>query len=716
MRFGRLSPPNVRAPDHPTRLPPDATTKLVAAAIVATVAFWAYTQTLLPGVDLGDTGGFQAAVAWPAVSARQAYPLYYGLAKPFVAALSVAHPARDLNLFSAVWGAIAIGLLTWAVAGIAASVLAGIAAGLLFAFSFTFWTQAIIAEVYTLHLAIVGGCLAALLAYAARPNRWRLAMFFAIYAAGFGNHLSMILLLVPFAAFLFAATPRARDLLPPAVILMAIVIAVAGALQYTPNFLSVWSAPDAPPRIGEQLASFWFDTTKADWREQMVFGIGGAKVAERLAMWFWDARQQFGIAGLLMAVVGGARVWWMSRPWAIGLWLAYAFTTAFAFTYNVGDSHVFFLPSHYFTVMFAGIALAPRNTSHGHAVKACPATQSGLSGDLRGSPLWAACDTMLRAAPLLLIAYAGWRAWDTWPAVDRHDDHRAETLVANVTRDADESRAVIATDMDWQAENALLYSTRWEHTNVAWVRVAEVLPHFPFFVDDNHAIDRDVVLTANAAADVTAAYGSLYSLEPVDLPTSLATIVAAIPRGAPYVLTRLKPTADNPLDVADYSQAIAALSNNRVTAPATALYEVIAGLNGEAPALHQAANRPFRTSTALAGDRFDVRMESWLPDDTFRRAGFGQVIRGHSQALIVERGVSLVWFSASGTPQVAYAAGLYAPQPRFRIPRATLHFAKAGRPEGRPLRLPADGRSERRPLHVAEQGPDDWPLQLPLER
>ena len=54
------------------------------ACVVATIAFWAYTRTLLPGVDLGDTGGFQAAVLWPENSARRAYPLYYTLATPFV--------------------------------------------------------------------------------------------------------------------------------------------------------------------------------------------------------------------------------------------------------------------------------------------------------------------------------------------------------------------------------------------------------------------------------------------------------------------------------------------------------------------------------------------------------------------------------------------------------------------------------------------------------
>ncbi|MGH9204732.1 MAG: hypothetical protein ACRD2A_26185, partial [Vicinamibacterales bacterium] len=86
---------------------------IAVACIVATVAFWAYSRTLLPGVDLGDTGGFQAAVLWPETSARQGYPLYYALAKPFVATLSPANPARGLNLFSAVWAAATVGLLAF---------------------------------------------------------------------------------------------------------------------------------------------------------------------------------------------------------------------------------------------------------------------------------------------------------------------------------------------------------------------------------------------------------------------------------------------------------------------------------------------------------------------------------------------------------------------------------------------------------------------------
>src|SRR4029453_5823943 len=133
--------------------------KLSLSCIVATIAFWAYTQTLLPGVDLGDTGGFRPAVLCPENSARQAYPLYYTLGRSFVLLTAPGNPARALNLFSAVWGSLAVGLLTFLCASIARSLTAGAAAGLFLAFSYTFWTQSIIAEVYTLQLTFIASCL-----------------------------------------------------------------------------------------------------------------------------------------------------------------------------------------------------------------------------------------------------------------------------------------------------------------------------------------------------------------------------------------------------------------------------------------------------------------------------------------------------------------------------------------------------------------------------
>jgi len=81
----------------------------------------------------------------------------------------------------------------------------------------------------------------------------------------------------------------------------------------------------------------------------------------------------------------------------------------------------------------------------------------------------------------------------------------------------------------------------------------------------------------------------------------------------------------------------------------------------------------------LLDESLTVRMDSWLPSDTFRRAGFGHVLRGREHVMIIERGISLVWFGPAGVPsQPFYWASLYAVQPRFRLPAATLQLAHAG--------------------------------------
>jgi hypothetical protein len=198
------------------------------------------------------------------------------------------------------------------------------------------------------------------------------------------------------------------------------------------------------------------------------------------------------------------------------------------------------------------------------------------------------------------------------------------------------------------------------------------MPHLPFFIRDNHAIGRDVVLTVEAAAGVVAAFGPLYPVVRDEVPSapSLAEIAERIPRGAPYVISLLTPAFDEPFDAAAFDEALDVLTGSRRIGRGQSPYAVWAGVAGEKPAFHRAADRPFRESFSIAGDVFTVRLDSWLPFDTFRRGGFGHVLRRREHLLTLERGVSLMWFQADGVPALTYAAGLYAPKPRFRIAAA----------------------------------------------
>ena len=621
------------------------------ACVAGTVAFAVYTRTLLPGVDLGDTGGFQAAVLWPEANARRGYPLYYFLATPFVAALTPELPARGLNLFSAVTGGLAVALLTFLASSITRSLLAGAVAGAMLAFSYTFWTQSVTAEVYGLHLALIAASMIALRGFERIPTLRRLAVFLAVYAVGFGNHLGMSLLLVPFALFLRSIHSRG-ELLRPRVVAMAVVIALAGALQYLPALMWTWTQMDAPADWRARVAMLWIDTTKANWRESMVLGISGPELRDRLAMWWWDSRQQFGIVGMMAAGIGALRLWWISRPWALLLWSGYAISTAFALTYNVGNPHVFFLPGHFIAALAMGAAASP----------IAARTLWPRVASLRGS------SPVAIAAAAVLLVNAGWRAWDTYPAADRHLDRRADALVARAAAGLNDRESVLLSGMNWETESALLYSARWERRDLAWTRLPEVLPHLPDFVRDNQAIGREVVLTAEAARDVVAAYGAALPIVRDERirAASLRETVAQIPEGLPYVLAFLLPPPGEELDEEDFGIVLEVLTRG-ASRSAPQRYELWAGLTGSEPIFHRASNRPFDARFSILGDAFQVRMVSWLPSDTFRRGGFGHVLRGRERELFVERGISLVWFRPDGSPDTVYAAGRYAPQPRFRI-------------------------------------------------
>jgi hypothetical protein len=194
--------------------------------------------------------------------------------------------------------------------------------------------------------------------------------------------------------------------------------------------------------------------------------------------------------------------------------------------------------------------------------------------------------------------------------------------------------------------------------------------HFPFLVRDNQAIGRRIALTPVAAARVAEAFGPLFPLAVDDtLPTpTLASVAARIPRGAPYVLALLTPPPEEQLDTEMFEVALGQLAGGHPPVRHPSAYEVVAGLAGESPGYYRSASRPFRERISLEDATLDIRLVSWLPTETFRRGGFGHIVRNHRHVLALERGVSLIWFDGRGEPSPPfYAAGLYAPQPRLRI-------------------------------------------------
>ena len=111
----------------------------------------------------------------------------------------------------------------------------------------------------------------------------------------------------------------------------------------------------------------------------MILTVHPAALRRRPAMYLFELQQQVGIAGIALACLGAAALF---RRWRIALlvWSAYLPALVFAATYNVGDTHVFFLPSHY-CVLLALAAGVAATLSLGRI--AVPAATPGGDGDRR---------------------------------------------------------------------------------------------------------------------------------------------------------------------------------------------------------------------------------------------------------------------------------------------------------------------------------------------
>jgi hypothetical protein len=366
-------------------------------------------------------------------------------------------------------------------------------------------------------------------------------------------------------------------------------------------------------------------------------------LADHAAMYWFDVRQQFGVVGIFLALTGFLATSFKDWRRALLIGLVYAANVAFAFSYNVGDTHVFYLPSH--------VAVA---------LLVAPGIACAGPGLARPHPL----------AVGLLVAYVVTRMYVDYPALDRSNDRRPAEVLSAMTSGVDDEHDILVTDLNWQVQNGLSYYARVTRPEVGWTRAPDVLLYAPTLVADNFAIGRQVALTVQARLQLEGAYGPLLPTIP-DSRVSTPTLEAAthdLGSGTRYVLCILKPSSETPLDWNDVRGSLTALAGGGAVQIPDKDYVVIAGTVGNSPASVIGANTPFRRTISIDGVDVQVRMDSWLTADTIRRMGFGHVIVGRRHTLIVERGASFVAFDATGQPRrTAYGGNIFAPEARYLI-------------------------------------------------
>ena len=202
---------------------------LPVAIAVAGMTLALYVGTLQP--DFGgpeDTPKFQFLGYVLGTAHPPGYPLYVLLSHLFVQ-LPIGSVAYRANLFSAVMASLSCGLAYWIARELGARWWASAGAALALAAGASFWRSAVYAEVYSLAAALAAASTGFLLAWGNRGGTPRLLGAVGSFAAGFGNHLTIVGI-VP-AAVCYAIVRR-RSALTIRVLAAAALIGVAGLAQY----------------------------------------------------------------------------------------------------------------------------------------------------------------------------------------------------------------------------------------------------------------------------------------------------------------------------------------------------------------------------------------------------------------------------------------------------------------------------------------------------
>lgn len=223
-------------------LHPGARLRLIwlgVAACLIPLAF--YVKTLAPTVTLEDSGELITAARFLGVAHPPGYPLWCLIAHAFTW-IPAGTIAQRVHLCSACFAAAACGIMFLTVWRLTRRDFAALAAALALGFSEILWSQAVIAEVYTLNAFLVLTAVYCVVRWREERRRfWFYALALTI-GLGLANH-HLMALLAP-VWIVWALAPHWRDVLRLRVVLGALLLLAAGLAFYA--YIPIRAKADPP--------------------------------------------------------------------------------------------------------------------------------------------------------------------------------------------------------------------------------------------------------------------------------------------------------------------------------------------------------------------------------------------------------------------------------------------------------------------------------------
>lgn len=327
-----------------------ATQSAALAAILAVV----YIRTLLPTVGYsGDTAKFDFVGYVLGVPHPPGYPTYVVANHLFTHLLPLGSVAWRANLLSALFAVAAVVVVNRTLGRLGVRPVLAFAAALGYGLSLTFWSQAVVAEVYSLTILFMAAGIHFLVRWNQSRSDVDLIAAVAVFATSLGHSLSVYLLGPGLLAFVLATDHR--RLLRRKVLVATAVLVALGFAQY--GYVA-WRTFDPSTAFLESritgVRSFLAAITGSGFRSLMWQYGPVALWEERLPMFARLVWREW-LVLLPVAAYGAVRLG--RNPLNLLLGLAAITVTVFGLEYAIPDVEVTFIPLYFFIAIWIGVGL-----------------------------------------------------------------------------------------------------------------------------------------------------------------------------------------------------------------------------------------------------------------------------------------------------------------------------------------------------------------------
>ncbi len=327
--------------------------RLLYLAVLVILLGAGYSATLLPGIGYsGDAMKFQYIGKVLGIAHAPGYPLYTVLNHLFVTYFPFGSTAYKVNLLSAIYAVGACVMLFKLLGLLGVRPVVALVSALAFGFGKVFWSQAVVAEVYTLLVLFMAAVSYFLVKWHLERRDRDFSLSTALYALSFGNHLLAITLLPAFV-YLVVTTDK-RVFIQPRKVLWVVGVVTMGALQYGYLWWRLYS-PQTPYIEGFNSHNFFYFVTGGSFKPLIFAFTPGEVLTEQIPKFLSFMQSNMPVlstVGLIGALTGV-----VARPVRVFLCIYFLTNAFYAVNYDIPDIGGYFLANDLVTAVFIGATL-----------------------------------------------------------------------------------------------------------------------------------------------------------------------------------------------------------------------------------------------------------------------------------------------------------------------------------------------------------------------